>query len=333
MDDYTIFPWQQSQWNVLWNAKQKNCLSHAILLAGASGLGKKQFAAVFSAALLCDESDKNGKICGKCHNCSLIRAKSHPDLHWIVPESAGQMIKIDQIRHIVSTANETAMQGKFKIIIIHPAHAMNQYAANALLKTLEEAAPNTLFILISEQNLRLPLTIQSRCQKIVFQKPKKQDALDWLRAQDISRDLDLELLLNLSQGAPLRALSLIEKDILTLRQNIYRGLFDLSQGQSNPLQLAMQWQEYDMIIIFHLILYWLRDLLRFQLMHEQAVLVNSDYQTCFSHIIQMLSRKNILNYIEFIQERYANFLNLQNLNRQLLLEELLIQWTQYYVSR
>ncbi len=333
MGNKTIFPWQRKQWDLLWKAKKNNCLPHALLFVGASGLGKMQFAEAFCAAVLCEQPVEQGEACGTCHPCRLVCAKSHPDLIFVVPEQTRQMIKIDQIRSVISASNETAMQGGYKVIIIDPAHAMNQYAGNALLKTLEEATPKTLFILISEQNLRLPLTIKSRCQKIIFQKPERQAALHWLQSQLINSDMDLELALNVAEGAPLQALSLIEKGVMTLRQTIYRGLSDLSKNKADPLQLAAQWQEYDMMTICHLLLSWLRDLLRLQLTHQQTALVNTDYRAAFSSIIQMLSQKNILHYMELVQERYANMLNLQNLNQQLLLEELLIHWTKYYVSR
>jgi DNA polymerase-3 subunit delta' len=321
MHTNTIFPWQKKQWHLLWEAKQKNRLPHALLFAGALGLGKMQFAETFSAVLLCEKPIL--EACGACHACRLVQAKSHPDLIFITPEQTGQAIKIDQIRSMVDVVNETALQGGYKIIIINPAHAMNQHAANALLKTLEEATPKTLFILISEQNLRLPLTILSRCQKIIFQKPEKKEALAWLKSKLINSEVDLELALNVADGAPLQALALIEKDVMALRQDIYQGLFDLSQNKADFLQLAARWQEYDIVIVFNLLLNWLRDLLRLQLTQHSAMLINYDYQTAFSHLVQGISQKNLLHYLAIVQERYSQILNLQNLNKQLLLEELL----------
>lgn len=327
MNNKNILPWQAKQWSLLWEAKKKNRLPHALLFAGAMGLGKMQFAEEFSAVLLCESPVAEENACGTCHACRLVRAKSHPDLILVVPDEMGQIIKIDQVRSVVSVSNETVMQGGCRVIIINPAHAMNQYAANALLKTLEEATPKTLFILISEQNLRLPLTIKSRCQKIVFQKPTRQVALAWLRSKLASSEIDLELLLDIAEGAPLQVLTLVKKNVLNLRQDIYHGLSELSQGKADPLQLAVQWQEHDIVVLFNLVLNLLRDLLRLQLTQQKTDLVNYDYQTVFLNLIKKLSQKNLLQYLILVQERYANILNLQNLNRQLLLEELLIHWT------
>ncbi len=331
MNDRSCLSWHIKQWDILWEAKKNNRLPHALLLAGAQGLGKTRFAEELSAAILCEHPDEKGNACGTCHACKLMRARSHPDFVWIEPEQAGQVIKIDQVRNVVNMSNETAMQGGYRVIVFHPAHAMNQYAANALLKTLEEATSNTLFILISEQNLRLPLTIQSRCQKIIFQKPARDIAINWLKSQitDIG-EIDLELVLSLAEGAPLQALTLMAKGVLSLRQDIYRGFFELSQGKADPLQLAAQWQEYDIVILFQLLFNMLRDLLRLQLT-QQASLINTDFHSKFVNLLQKLSPKNIVQYLDVVQERYANVVNLQNINRQLLLEELLIMWTECYV--
>lgn len=354
-----IFPWQIKQWQILSEAKQKGRLPHALLLMGACDLEKKQFAEVLSASILCEKPDHEGQACGKCHACHLILAKSHPDLVLIEPEQTGHAIKVDQIRALIQQANETSMQGGFRVIIINPAHAMNTAAANALLKTLEEPAPKTLLILISNQSFRLPATVTSRCQKVVFQKPCYEEALQWLDAVSCQQKLasseaDLDalscqqklasseanldasfrwydtnkaLLLNIAEGYPLQALALMNDGIMMLRQTIYQGLSALAKGQADPLELAAKWQEHDMLSLFKLLLAWARDLMRFKLTDGQAELINSDYRADFA--MMKLTRENVLNYQELVQQSYAKVVNLQNLNKQLLLEELLIRWTCY----
>lgn len=336
-----IFPWQTRIWQLLWEAKQKNRLPHALLFVGACDLEKKQFAEVLGAAMLCEQASVHGKTCGRCHGCHLVRAKSHSDLMVVEPAEPGQMIKIDQIRGVISFVNATAMQGGFRVIIVSPAHAMNLAATNALLKTLEEPTPNTLLILISNQSLRLAATMTSRCQKIFFQKPARDVALTWLQTQ-LSHSHqpfflkdeqgEFELLLNLAEGAPLKAMELVTEGVAVLRQEMYQGLTTLSQGQADPLHLALQWQEHDVLIIFKLILNWLRDILRFKLTHGQVELINSDYQVIFKDIVQKISTENLLLYLDLVSQGYKKMVNMQNLNKQLLLEEILIRWVNY-VSR
>lgn len=309
-------------------AKQNKRVPHALLFTGTCDLEKKLFADVLAKAMLCQQPSAQGEACGTCHACHLFNAKSHPDFMLIEPEQAGQMIKIDQIRGVVHFVNETAMQGGFRVIIIQPAHAMNISAANALLKTLEEPTPNTLLILISDQSMRLSATITSRCQKLVFAKPPRDQAFAWLHSQGIAENMR-ELLLNLAEGAPLKAAALAAESAMTLRQTIYQGLHALSRGQADPLQLAAQWHEQDVLAILKLMLSWLRDMLRLTLTQGQVELLNSDYRDVFTDIIKKITRDSLLLYLEKVQHSYLKLAGLPNLNKQLLLEELLIGWVNY----
>ncbi len=322
-----IFPWQVQQWRKLWQCHRQNRLSHALLLTGASGLGKKHFAQTFARAVLCSNPSAEGKVCQACHACHLVNAEAHSDLMIVEPEKAGQMISIDQIRDVVKLANETALQSGFRVIIIHPASAMNMHAANALLKTLEEPTLNILFILINDQRLRIPATIVSRCQKIVFSTPKREVALQWLETHHAVTTEQASLLLNLTEGAPLAVLQFMEQKVLTLRQDFYQGLHGLSENKSDPLQLATQWQETDLVLVFHLLLSWLRDLLRVKLIGESVEVINYDYKNIFAQLQQKIARGNLLHYIEHVQQLYAKILVSLNLNRQLLLEDLFIRWS------
>lgn len=331
----SLLPWHITQWESITSARQLNRLSHAFLLVGASGLGQGAFAERLASTLLCHAPDKNGNACTNCHACHLTQAKTHPDLMIVEPEQEGQMIKIDQIRGVVKCIHETAMQGGYRVVIIHSAHAMNTHSANALLKTLEEPTPNCLLILISDQMARLPATITSRCQKLTFQKPAPTMALAWLRAvsdAEMYSDEQLAVLLSLADGAPLKALSLANRDILAFRNAWYQGLVKLSQGQADPLALASTWHDNDWMMMLNLLWSWLRDLLRFKLTLGHEAVINADYQADLIGLASRVTHQKLVDYIEHVQVNYAKIVNLQNLNRQLLLEELLIRWTHLYVS-
>lgn len=319
-----FLPWQSELVALLQASRERNALPHALVLTGACDLEKKQFAEAFSAILLC-HSPKKDQACGVCHGCRLMLAKSHPDFLLIEPEQS--IIKVDQIREMVSQSQETAMQGGMKVIVIYPAHAMNMSAANALLKTLEEPAPNTILILISNQSARMPATIMSRCQKIIFKVPPHAVAVTWLR-ESLSEGAPIDLLLKLADGAPMKAVSLVEQ--LPIRQTIYDGLVALGQGEADPLEMASQWQEYDMLIAMRFILSWLRDFLCCQLVEGESQLINHDYHDAFLKF-KKVSNDKILAYYDLVKQKYTSMLHLQNLNKQLLLEELLIQWTKLYV--
>lgn len=298
MTPNTIYPWQQKNWQQLTDTVQKNRLPHALLFVGENGSGKRQFAAAFAAALLCADFPTLGKRCENCHACHLFNAGSHPDLMQIESEP-GHAIKIDQIRETTDFVNQTALLNGWRIIIIYPATAMNNNAANALLKTLEEPTPNTLLILISDLSLRLPATVLSRCQKIVFSNPA----------------LENENLKN-----------------IPFRQDFYQALDQLSEGKIDPIELAEQWHEKDSEAILELLFYWVADLLRLKTICDSAILTNQDMQSVLLKISQKLSMASLLRYSDHLQKITSYRREGLNLNQRLLLEELLIKWVQHVAS-
>ncbi len=331
METETILPWQNLIWESLLKRHSQDRLPHALLFAGADGVGKNQFARVFANYLLC-HSPFGEAPCGQCRACHLIQAKSHPDLRWIEPEEIGQMIKIDQIREVVDFVNETALLGGYRIVVISPASAMNMNAANALLKSLEEPTPKTVLILICNQSVRLPATINSRCQRIIFSKPSPEAALTWLQNHaplskaNLNDDDTLQLLLNLTEGAPLKVNELLANETLTLRKELYQALLQLSYQQADPLQLAAKWHEKEIHTILNLLQSWLRDLLRFKLSQTDESIINVDYQSAIDKLTERFTHENLLQYMDQVQQTYARMVGSLNINRQLLLEEIFIHW-------
>lgn len=161
-----IYPWQQSQWQQLLKQHQQRRLPQALLFSGQYGLGKKDFALVLAKLVLCEAGGESA--CDICHSCQLFRAGNHPDFFTIYPEENGKTIKVDQIRDLTASLNQTAQLNGYQVAVICPAESMNAAAANALLKTLEEPPGPVILILISHRLGGLPITIVSRCQKIAF---------------------------------------------------------------------------------------------------------------------------------------------------------------------
>ncbi|KZC19883.1 DNA polymerase III subunit delta', partial [Rhodanobacter denitrificans] len=180
-------PWHAEHWTRLQARRQRDALPHALLLCGAAGLGKRAFAQRFVQGLLCAEP-VDGDACGHCRSCLLLNAGSHPDvvtLGFGLRKDGVQRseIVVDQIRELSARLAMASQFGGWQVALIDPADAMNPAAANALLKTLEEPAAQTMLILLADAPWRLPQTIRSRCQRIEFQLPVTADALAWLQAE------------------------------------------------------------------------------------------------------------------------------------------------------
>lgn len=326
-----IFPWQVKPWEQLCLTKQKKQLSHAYLILGPCGIGKERFAKAFASILLCPHTNVQGETCGNCHACHLVKANSHPDLIDVAPDNPGQLIKIDQIREVVHFVNETSLQSSFRVIIINRAHHMNHSAANALLKTLEEPPPKTVFILLSEHIKHMQATITSRCQRVMLHKPSQVIALDWIQSQlPGSHTFSIEKLsvaLDLAGGAPLKALSILSDDTMIHRHDLYQALAALHHDQADPLQMALLWQEKELTTFFNLIQYWLNDLLKLQMGVDIAMIINKDYYEVLKSLSSVISKQHVLRYLTIVQSRYSKIMRFLNLNKQLLLEELFVRWT------
>jgi len=123
-------------------------MPHALLLEGPAGIGKQAFAQFVTDALLCEKTASVG-ACGDCAVCSLTQTGNHPDISYTQPLGDSDVIKIDQIRELVTWLQLTPQYHSYKVAVISPADAMNRNAANALLKTLEEPASKDFCLQLS----------------------------------------------------------------------------------------------------------------------------------------------------------------------------------------
>jgi DNA polymerase-3 subunit delta' len=153
-----------------------------LLFHGPDGVGKKQAALTFAAALLCERSGADA--CGVCMSCVKIAREAHPDLLWVTrlekgakaaageePEAAGEVkreIGVEQIRDLNAHAVYGPREGRFRVFAVEPADRMTVSAQNALLKTLEEPASRTVIVLLSPRPHALLPTVRSRCFAIRF---------------------------------------------------------------------------------------------------------------------------------------------------------------------
>jgi len=197
-------PWQREHWNRLNRQLQGDRLPHALLLAGLEHSGTEQLALALARLLLCQQPG-GGFNCGTCHSCELSASGSHGDFRWLQPEEKSRVIKIEQVRDLVSFITKTASFSARKVAVLAPAESMNLNAANALLKSLEEPGENTYLILVSRQLQGLPATIRSRCQIARLPAPSEDEALSWLQQVTGAAREECQRLLALCDGMPLLA--------------------------------------------------------------------------------------------------------------------------------
>lgn len=238
----SMLPWQAAHWDRLQASRQRDALAHGLLFCGAAGLGKRAFVQRFVHGLLCSEP-VGGVACGHCRTCLLLAAGSHPDLALLglgLRKDGVQRseIVVDQIRELSARMAMNSQFGGWQVAIIDPADTMNPAAANALLKTLEEPAAQTMLILLADAPWRMPQTIRSRCQRIEFQLPAEADALAWLQAEGVHHPAEA---LAAAGGNPGLAQTWAAEGALERRQEVRKDLAALASGRGQPTEMVKRW--------------------------------------------------------------------------------------------
>ncbi len=236
-------PWQETLWDSLNSSVEQGRLPHALLISGPSGIGKMRLAKALAQHLLCT-AEMTKYACGSCKGCQLLAAGNHADITYLEPEDIGKPIKIDPVRALCESLSKTPQQGGWKVAIITPAEVMNNNAANALLKNLEEPQPKTLLILVSHRPSLLSATIRSRCQKINMPIPDRRTSSQWLT--EVTGDQSaVDNVLFLAAGKPLLALDYLQSDNLQQRQDFEALIDQVRRGDVSPLSAAQQCQKLD----------------------------------------------------------------------------------------
>lgn len=319
-----LLPWQHQAWSAFAARRDANRVPHALLLSGPEGLGKSHFAGLMAQSLLCRTPDEQGLACGECRSCLLYGAGSHPDLIRIAPEAAGKPIKVDMIRRLRELAAVTSQYGHYRVVIIAPAEAMNSAAANSLLKILEEPPADTVLLLVSSRPAQLLPTVRSRCQRLAFRPPAPEQTRAWL-AERVPADAPApELLIGLAHGAPLRALALVEEGEWAARTAVLDGLEALARGKADPLACAAQWIKPDVATPLNWLYVWVSDLIRLRTGTPDAVL-NQDRLAALQAQAERMDLQDLFSLLDAVGD--ALRLAPTQVNAQLMLEGLLLEWT------
>ncbi|MBS2781150.1 DNA polymerase III subunit delta' [Aeromonas salmonicida] len=229
-----MYPWLIPDWHALSQTAEAGRLGHAWLLLGDPGLGKEQLAERLARLHLCQQPNR-GEPCGQCHSCQLFDKGHHPDLGTVTIDS--KTIGVEAIREICARLQNSAQLGRGKVVIIPDAECMTESAANALLKTLEEPAGDSLLLLIASQVSRLLPTILSRCHKHVCQLPTEGETVRWLAEQGHQATLAQ---VRICQGAPLRVLRYIEEQQDGKRRELLESFVSLSLTPTRATHVCSQ---------------------------------------------------------------------------------------------
>jgi DNA polymerase-3 subunit delta' len=211
--------------------------------------------------VLCERSEQ--APCEACAACRRAAQGWHPDLAVVRPLPGSSQIRIEQVRELAAELVLTAHQGGYRVGIVTPADSMNRFAANALLKTLEEPPPATLLVLVANQPSRLPATILSRCQRLRVPAPSRAESIAWLEAQ--GGPGSWSQVLDVLGNAPMLAQALDAQAVATVSTEVRRALEEALAGGGDPGATAERWARADAPLRLVCVEKWLTERIRREL--------------------------------------------------------------------
>ncbi len=296
-----------------------NRLSHAVLLTGPAGCGKKSWGEALACSLLCSEPVQ-GEACGYCLSCRQFAGGNHPEYYVMEPDK--QRIKIEQVRVMRSGFH---LLGGRKVCLIKQAESMTAEASSSLLKVLEDPPVGLYFILLAEQPQQLFETILSRCQRYNLQPLSRVEMKALLADKKGLRGDKASMLARLSRGIPGYAFELAEDQEFDRRREEAENLaLSLLAGEDSAYHLldqaASMAEREDLLSFLDLLCYSFRDGLIMKLCRNEQLLIDPARPSLGEGTATVKELEEIIYLIS--QTIYE--LTATNVNRRLLLEKTLI---------
>ena len=259
-------------------AIENHKISHAYILTGEAGMGRKSIANAFAMTLLCEKG--GSEPCMSCHSCKQVMSGNHPDLIYVTHEKPGS-IGVDDVREQI---NDTIMirpySSYYKIYIVDEAEKMTVQAQNALLKTIEEPPSYAVIILITTNQEAFLPTILSRCVQMKL-KPLKDFTIKSYLTQNLHiAEKDADICAAFARGNLGKAIHLASSDefkelfqkVMVLVKNV--GTMDISMLLDCIRE--MKEQNFDIGEVLDLMQLWYRDVLMFKVTKDMNLLIFKD---------------------------------------------------------
>lgn len=281
-------------------AIENNKISHAYIINGEKGMGKRTVAKAFAMTLLCEE--KGTVPCMKCHSCVQALTDNNPDLIMITPDKP-TTLSIDHIRQtLVNDVELKPYSNSHKVYIVEDAELMNNAAQNAILKTIEEPPEYAVIILLTTNISALLQTVLSRCVKLDMQPLKKEVVKKYLMEKEKVVDYQADIAVSFAGGNLGKAIELSKsQDFAEMLDEVIQLLRYIKDMQAYEVVAAVKRaSEYKFRFTDYidLMILWFTDVLVYKASQNVNELIFKDeIQTIKKH-----AAKSSYNGIEHILE-------------------------------
>jgi DNA polymerase-3 subunit delta' len=188
----------------------------SLLFDGPAGVGKRTTALALASAINCQQPDADGDACSRCSSCRRIARAQHPDVVVLVPNEKGS-ITVDMAREVIAQASYRPFEARRRVVIVDDADLLQPQAQNALLKTLEEPPPSSMFVLVTSRPDALLETVRSRCPRVRFGRLGPTDLAEVLVRHCSIAPAEAPGLASMGDGSVSRALAQDTGDLVEAR--------------------------------------------------------------------------------------------------------------------
>lgn len=303
---------------MLQKAMTQGRLAQSYIFSGLPAIGKKTLALEFARAMNCEKVFSLADSCSLCPSCRKMISGNHPDMYIV--ETQSQFIRIDAIRAIQEQMTFKPMEGGKRVFIIDDADKMNEQAANALLKTLEEPAADNFLILITARPYWLPQTILSRCRQLRFTPLTTETVARFLLENKEMDKTRASLLANLSGGSIGGALELNTEDMIAFRAELGRRLAADGSDPMNRLMLAsfLGQDKKEIRQGLNILKTFFRDAIAYKETARDSMVINADQLPLIASLAERLNGEQLLSNIALAEK--SNETIEMNVNKSLTLE-------------
>ena len=306
------------------NAAAIGKVSHAYILSGEAGMGKKTLANAFAMTLLCEEEGK--EPCMHCHACKQVLSGNHPDLIYVTHEKPASM-GVDDIREQI---NDTIMvrpySSQYKIYIVDEAQKMTVQAQNALLKTIEEPPAYAVIMLLTTNPDAFLQTILSRCVQLKLKPLKDSVVKGYLEDKLQVKDVQAEIYSAFARGNLGKAIHLAQsEDFKMMYEEILRLLKEIKDMDISQLLDVIRKLKDDNTDIkgcLDFMQMWYRDILMYKTTKDLNLLIFKDEFSAVKKAASLSSYEGLERILEAIDKARVRLD--ANVNMELVMELLLL---------